>query len=158
MVIDPTASEFFFRSSIKKYMMDSFFTGEGVLVIFDKTILYEEVMSYGVSKWIVVNFGSFKRGLFSKNILDISCCTRKDEEGVVLSKLTDIVISYLTDITKTDTMKRITLFNTTDTDPLNWTEVGKMLVLDNFEGAQSLTADRTKVKTITTLLSWVSII
>ena len=50
MSLDDTVSEFFFRSSIKKYMIDSLFTIEGVLVVFDKTILYDEVSSYGVDE------------------------------------------------------------------------------------------------------------
>lgn len=158
MSLDPTASEFFFRSSIKKYLIDNLSTTEGVLVVFDKTILYEVVSSYGVNEWLVINFGAFNRSFISKNTIEINCCTRKDAEGVNLSKLGDKVIEYLTDISTTDTMRRITLYDATDANPTNWTDVGTMLVTQILEGAQRTTADQTKVKTIHTILSWGTII
>ncbi len=156
MALDGTAKEFFFRSSIKKYFIDNLKTIENKVIVFDKTILYEEVREYVKDEWIVINFGIFNRDLLSENILDIYCCTRQDPEGVLLSKLTDLVVEYLTDITQTDTMKRITLYNSTDNDPLNWTEIGKLLVTKIFEGSQNYAPDATKVKMLTVLLSWAS--
>ena len=158
MAIDPTASEFYFRSSIKKHFIDSLTTIEKLLVVFDQTILYETVRNYSVSKWVVINFGAFNRNFISKNILEINCCTRKDPEGIELSKLTDIVVGYLTDTTMTDTMKRIKLYNATNALPANWTEVGTMLVTEMLEGGQKMSPDDTKVKTISAILSWGSII
>ena len=158
MSLDGTVSEFFFRSSIKKYMIDSLTTIEGILVVFDKTILYDDISSYDVDEWIVVNFGIFDRDLIARNIIDINCCTRKDAEGIALSKLTDKVFDYLTDTTQTDTLRRIALFDSTDADPDNWTEISKMLVLKILEGKQNTTADQTKVKTFSTVLSWGAIV
>ncbi|RLF28753.1 MAG: hypothetical protein DRN14_03605 [Thermoplasmata archaeon] len=158
MALDPLASEFFFRSSIKKYIIDSLSTIEGKLVIFDSTILYEEVSTYNVDEWFVVNFGMFDRSLMSRNLIEINCCTRQDAEGVKLSKLTDLVVGYLTDTSMTDTMRRIAMYDATEIDPLNWTEIGKMLVLKFSEGFQNTTPDKTKVKTITPILTWGSVV
>ena len=158
MSVDPSASEFFFRSSIKKYFIDTFTTLEGVTVLFDKTILYENIRDKTVTQWLVVNFGQFNRDYLSSNILEINCCTRKDTEGVKLSKLTDIVVGHLTDANMTDATKRITLYNSTDSDPSNWTEVGGMMVTHIREGIQQLTPDATKVKSIDIVLRWGSVI
>jgi len=158
MSIDPTVSEFFFRSSIKKYFIDSLVSIEGLIVIFDQTILYENVQSYDVDQWVVVNFGVFARDLLSTNILDINCCTRMDAEGVQLSKLTDTVVGYLTDISTTDTMRRIALYDTSATDPTLWTTVGSMLVHDFRESPQQSTPDHTKTKNIITALKWGAVI
>ncbi len=158
MSLDPTASEFFFRSSIKKYFIDSFKTAAGITVLFDKTVLYENIRDKTVSKWLVVNFGQFRRDYLSSNLLEINCCTRKDTEGVELSKLTDTVMSYLVDPTKTDTTRRITLYNATDALPVNWTAVGGMMVTNIMEGVQQLTPDNTKVKGINISLRWGAVI
>jgi len=158
MSLDPTASEFFFRSSIKKYFIDSFTTALGIVVLFDKTILYENIRDKSVSKWLVVNFGQFRRDYLSSNILEINCCTRKDTEGVVLSKLTDTVMGHLVDATQTDTTRRIVLYNTADDTPANWSVVGGMMVTNIMEGVQQRTPDNTKVKSITISLRWGSVI
>ena len=158
MSIDPTASEFFFRSSIKKYFIDNLTTVEGITVLFDKTILYENIRDKTITQWIVVNFGQFRRDYLSSNVLEVNCCTRKDTEGVKLSKLTDTVMGYLTDPNMTDATKRITLYNATDSSPSNWTEIGGMMVTTIREGIQQLTPDETKVKGIDIVLRWGTII
>jgi len=158
MPVDSTASEFYFRSSIKKYFIDELYTALGVRVIFDKTILYEEVAAYSETQWVVINFGQFSRDFFATNIIDVCCCTRNDSEGVELSKLTDKVIALLTDLTQNDTMRRITLYDTTEHNPMDWEACGAMAITGFTESAQNTTPDLTKVKIITTILRWGMII
>jgi len=154
MSIDPTVSEYFYRMSIQKYFIDNLKIIEGITLLFDQTILYENVQSYVTDKWLVINFGVFERDLLSTNLLEINCCTRKDSEGSDLAQLADIVIGYLTDITTTDTMKRITLYDTAQNDPALWSPIGGMLVHHFQESPQVLTPDRTKTKSITAELMW----
>ncbi|MCK5862444.1 MAG: hypothetical protein KAH38_08155 [Candidatus Hydrogenedentes bacterium] len=158
MSLDPTASEFYFRSSIKKYFIDTLVTGAGKIVLFDKTILYEEVRDRTVTEWFVINFGQFRRSYLSTNVLEVNCCTRNDTEGIALSKLTDTLIENITDPTKTDTTQRITLYNSTNANPATWTAVGGMMVTDIMEGIQQLTSDGTKVKGISFSLRWGTVI
>jgi hypothetical protein len=156
MSLDGTAKEFFLRSSLKKYFIDSLKTTEGLVVVFDKSILYETVREYVDKEWIVINFGQLRRSLVSESLLEINCCTRQDPEGIQLSKLTDIISNYLTDINQTDTLKRIPLYDTTDSDPLNWIIIGSILVMNFLEGTQIYTPDKTKVKMFVVSISWVS--
>lgn len=156
MSLDATAKEFFVRSSLKKYFIDNLKTIEGITVVFDKTILYEEVKNYVTDKWIVINFGSFNRSLLSEFIININCCTRQDAEGVELSKLTDLVLDYLTDTLETDTLKRIPLYDSTNADPNLWTQVGTMVCTKIIETQQNYTPDATKVKTMPSIFKWAS--
>jgi len=158
MSIDPTISEYFYRMSIQKYFIDNLHIVEGITLLFDQTILYENVQSYNTEEWLVINFGVFDRDLLSSNLLEINCCTRKDTEGTKLSKLTDLVVGYLTDTSATDTMKRLTLYDTTQDDPTLWTPVAGMIVHHFTESPQSLTPDRTKTKSITAELMWGAVI
>ena len=157
MAIDGTISEFFFRSSIKKYFIDNLRTIESKLIVFDRTILYEEVAGYDTDDWFVVNFGPFNRDLLSEGYLEINCCTRNDSEGVKLSKLTDLVYQYLYDPTKTDTLQRVTIYDSTNSDASLWTEVGTMIITNVREGQQVLTPDKTKVKSMLIEFTWGSI-
>lgn len=158
MSLDGTAKEFFVRSSLKKYFIDSLKTIEELVVVFDKTILYEVVREYTTDKWIVINFGAFSRSLLSEYIIEINCCTRQDSEGIELSKLTDIVVGYLTNITETDTLKRIALYDSTNVNPDLWTQIGTMLCTRFIESQQNFTPDATKVKTISSFFTWASVI
>ena len=92
--------------------------------------------------------------MLSSFVLNINCCTRQDAEGVELSKLTDLVISYLTDTDETDTLKRIPLYDTSDSDPANWVQIGSMVCLHILDTQQNYTPDATKVKMLPTIFSW----
>ena len=157
MAIEATISEFFFRSSIKKYFVDTLHTIEGKLVIFDRTILYEEVAGYDIDDWFVVNFGPFTRDMLSEGYIEINCCTRNDAEGVKLSKLSDLAYKYLYDKTKTDTLQRVSIYDSTNPDASQWVEIGMMLITNVREGQQVLTPDKTKVKSMILEFTWGSV-
>jgi len=154
MSIDGTISEFYFRSSIKKYLIDNLYTNHNILLLFDRTILYEEVASYDVTQWIVVTFGQFTRDTLMGSSIVLNCCTRQDTEGVRMSKLSDLVFQYLYDPAQTDTLQRIPLYDTHDPDPTLWTQIGGMVVLDVNERQPILTPDKTKVKAMSVPLAW----
>jgi len=154
MALDSTAREANVRDSIKKYFVDNVHRGEGVEVMFDKTLTTPKVTGQRtVTQWVSIIFGYIDMDTLSEINLDVIVCTRKDPEGFRLAQLRDKVVGYLVDTDMTDGMARIPLYKSYPTDP--WELLGALIV-QSFgpESGQIIEEDETKYKIIPTRLRW----
>jgi len=153
MSIDPSAREANIRDSIKKFLIDNFYTTESIALSFDKVLSTPNIQGIAVDRWIGIKFGTMSMDALSSLTLDLFLCTRKDPEYFRLAQLRDTVFDYLTDNTQTDGMARIPLYRSYATQA--WTLLaGGFVVQDIIEGAQYELEDLTKVKQLTCILRW----
>ncbi len=152
MALDATAREANVRDSLKKYFVDSLHPTYPLS--FDRGMSVPPLQGTPstVDKWVGVNFGFMDRGDLGEHVLDIYCCTRKDNEGFKLAQLTDTVMGYLTDTDATHGMRTIALYRSHPTD--SWTLIGGMLVQEIYESEQITADDETKYKILTVRLRW----
>jgi len=155
MSLDPTAREANVRDSIKKHFVDNIALAEGIALTFDTSLATPPLSQGGtVDKWVVVNIGEMERSRLSSLLLEVTCATRKDNEGFKLAQLTDTVIENMSDNTQTDGLKRITFYRSRATGV--WTQIGSLLVTGMEESPQMDGPDKTKYKIITFIIKWVS--
>ena len=150
--LDATAREANVRDSIKKYFVDNLHPTYPLM--FDKGISVPDIRGTPstVEKWISIDFGYMDRGDMGEHVLNVLCCTRKDEEGFKLAQLSDTVMGILSDSSMTDGMRRIDLYKSHPTDA--WTKLGALLVQEVVESEQIEADDETKYKILTTRLRW----
>lgn len=147
MTLDPTAREANLRDSIKKYLIDSLYTTEGIAVTFDRWMAAPPISkSKTTVRWVSVNFGTMQRDTLTMAQILVYCCTRNDSEGFRLAQLTDTVMGYLTE---TDAaMRTIDFYRSRSVGA--WTKIGGILVTHPIdETPQSETEDGTKFKLLT---------
>ena len=157
MALDPTARESNYRDSIKKFFVDNIKVASGIPLLFDPNISTPRLIGHSnqnVDRWVAVHFGSLSMGYMSEGILDVYCCTRRDNEGFKLAQLRDTVVGYLTDTDSTDGMKRITLYRSYADQA--WDVLGAILVQDISESPQMKEEDDTKYKVLTVRLRFAS--
>lgn len=154
MGLDASAREANVRDSLKKYWVDNLWKTHKTYITFDITLSTPKLQGHVVDSWVAINIGSMDRETLSSLILEMYCCTRKDPEGFKLAQLSDRVMNYLSDTTKTDGMKRITLYQSKADEA--WTEIGALLVQDVIESGQLMAMDNTKYKILTCTLRWAS--
>lgn len=147
MSLDPTAREANIRDSIKKYLVDSLETIEGIELTFDRTLSTPDLRSLNTNRWVSVAFGSLSRETLSSMSFDLFCCTRRDEEGFRLAQLTDTVMGYLTDNTSTDGMRKINFYRSSATEA--WSSIGGIAIQEIIESAEMDASDETKYKILT---------
>ena len=154
MSLDPTAREANVKDSIRKYFIDNVHRGEGIHVMFDRTLSAPKTTGQRqVDEWLTVNFGFMDLTTLSEINLDLYVCTRKDPEGWKLAQLRDKVVNYLIDTTQTDSMARISFYKTYPEDP--WILLGAFIVQDfGPESPQMVADDETKFKLIPVRLRW----
>ncbi len=154
MSLEPTARESNFKDSIKKYFVESLTDKENLHLSFDKSLSTPYLQGVTQQKWVMINWGSFIRGTLSEATIDILCGARKDNEGFLLAQLCDKVIGYLSDITTTDGMKRITFYRSYPNRA--WTGLGALLVWDIVESGTLEAPDESKYKIITVRFKFIS--
>jgi hypothetical protein len=152
MVLDPTAREANVRDSIKKYFVDSLHPTYQLM--FDKGLSTPDLTGTPgpTDKWISINFGMMDRGDLSEHILTIYTCTRRDNEGFKLAQLTDTVMGFLSDTTRTDGMARIPLYRSYPNQA--WELIGGIVVQEVIESQQLQVDDETKYKILNVRLRW----
>jgi hypothetical protein len=150
MALDPSARESNLRDSLKKYFVDSIATAEGVPVTFDKVLNAPLIQDKEAEKWVSIAFGPVNLETMSDVIIEIYCCTRRDNEGYKLSQLRDKVMGYLVDDTMPDGKARIDFYQSSYSGA--WTALGKMLVWDILPSGDMIAADETKYKVLTVIL------
>lgn len=156
MALEPTARESNFRDSIKKYFVDSIKTTEGIPLSFDQTLKKPNLRNKNVMRWVILAFRDMYRDDLSQAMIDIYCCTRRDNEGFKLAQLTDVVIGYLTDASDAgDGIKRITFYRSY-VPPTPWVSIGGIVVQDIAESGQLTAEDETKYKIITVTFRFAS--
>ena len=155
MSLDDTAKESNIRDSLKKYMVDSLYTTEGVQLTFDKYLSTPSIQGHQVDKWVSINFGDMHLSELSTHDLQIICCTRSDGEGFKLAQLRDKVYKYLTDSTQTDGMARFAFYRSRASGA--WTQLdGGFIVQEVMESRQFEADDGTKYKVLTVRLRFSS--
>lgn len=150
MALDPSARESNLRDSIKKYFVDNIETTEGVPVTFDKALSTPNIQGKEVEKWISISFGPVLLDTMSDIIIEIYCCTRRDNEGYKLSQLRDKVMGYLVDDTMADGKARIDFYQSSYSSA--WTSLGKLLVWEILPSGDMVASDETKFKVLTVVL------
>ena len=154
MALDNTAKEANIQDSIKKYFVDNLYRTDGIALSFDKSIAVPKLTGQPrtVTRWVNIAIGSIDMGYLAEIVLNIYCCTIKDNEGFRLAHLRDIVIDYLSDRTQTDGMRRIPLYRSYADQ--EWTKIGSMVVQEIIESDRIIADDETKYKIITARLRW----
>ena len=155
MSLDDTAKESNIRDSIKRYLIDSIYTAEGVQLTFDKYLSTPSIQGHQVDKWVSINFGDLHLSELSTHDLQLICCTRSDGEGFKLAQLRDKVYSLLTDNTQTDGMARFAFYRSRASGA--WTQLdGGFIVQKVMESRQFEADDGTKYKILTVRLRFSS--
>ena len=154
MALDPTARQINFQDSIKKYFVESLADIEGFQITFDKSLSLPYLQTVTAKEWVTINWGSFDVGHLSEGVVDIFCCTRKDNEAVRLAIIRDKVANYLIDENATHGMKTIPFYRSYRDQA--WTLLGGLLVWDIMESGKLEAPDETKYKIITVRLKFAS--
>jgi hypothetical protein len=152
MALDPTANETCVRESIKKLLIDELVTAQGETVTFDASLSEPNLADVNTSQWVTAHFGGMHRIGLADLSLELYCCTRGDNEGIRLAALADKVFDIMTDATKPDGKRRITLY-----DPSDWSAQGSLLVQEISESAQMDAPDETKFKVLSCRIRWAAV-
>lgn len=99
MAIEPTSSMVNFKYSMRKYLVDNLVTAEGLELTFDRTLAdpyTPKTSNPSLTNWLLVKFNNVRLNTMSTAVLEINCCTRQDNQGIILAGLRDTTVSYLT--------------------------------------------------------------
>jgi len=154
MALDNTARLANFRDSIKKYFVDNLKITEKVPLTFDKGLSKPDIKNRSVARWVAINWGPVNFGMMSEAMIDVSCCTRKDNEGFKLAQLHDLVMGYLADSSGSDGARRIPFYRSHKTE--TWTNIGGIVIQNIIPSASLEAADETKFITLTCILRFAS--
>lgn len=152
MPLDETAKLSNITSSLKKYFVDSLFTGESIRLDFDKS--YQDVYAAlpdRVDQWLIIAFDPSNMGALAELAFTIYMYSRKDPEAVNLFILRDKVMGYLADNTQTDGLARITLYDAA------WATIGAAVIvlpIGRQESGNYVAKDGTKFRYISASLRW----
>lgn len=152
MALDQTAREANVRDSLRKYLVDSLYTAQGVELLFDTTLSTPNVRDLTVDRWITIKMGDIDMRTMADLFVDFYCNARKDSEGMKLAQLRDKLLGVLVDNTQSDGMARITLYRSREVGA--WTEIGGMVVQEVHESEELLADDQTKYKLVTARIRW----
>lgn len=148
MSLDITARKVNFYYSLKKYIIDNFYTGNGIYLLFDNFLPPDE----SVERWIAVIQRPLSRDTLSEYEFDLYCVTRKDYEGDKLTELIDLVAGYFAgDTTQTDGLVRIPFY-----DSVTQIQNGCMVVTNCSEGEQMEAPDQSKFVTLSIIAKMAS--
>jgi len=152
MPLDETAKLSTIVRSLKKYLVDSLYTTESIQLDFDKS--YQDVyeaLPDRVDQWVIVAFDPSNMDTLSAMGFTLFLYSRKDPEAVDLFALRDKVMAYLVDVTQTDSMARINLYNAA------WGIVGAAVIVlpaGRQESSNFVAEDGTKFRYISAILRW----
>ena len=152
MPLDETAKLANITNSLKKYFVDSLYTGESIQLDFDKS--YQDVYAElpdRVDQWIIVAFDPSMMDALAELGFTIYMYSRKDPEAVNLFSLRDTVMAYLIDTDQTDALARITLYDAA------WGTIGAAVIVlpaGRQESGNFVAGDGTKFRYISASLRW----
>jgi len=113
MTLDPTYSEEYVTKSIKKYLIDTLYTTDGIFIQFgvlDKSPV--SVVGADITQWIVFHLNGVEvDGGAARYSVDCYVFTRKDIDAHLLFRLRDKLLDRLVDTTTSDGKKRIPIYN-----------------------------------------------
>jgi hypothetical protein len=146
MAFDDTAKEANLRDSYHKYVIDN----TSVAVTIDKGLNDPDLTNKNTEKWIAINFGPLEISHMSEVRWDVYLCTRRDNEYFKLSNLRDQFMALHFDDSKTDGLRRITLYRSDPTkDSSTWSSIGTILIQDVLQSGNLEGPDETKYKVLT---------
>lgn len=149
--MNPLSKESNVKSSLKKYFVDAL----GAAVTFDTSLASPDIRSQGaaaIKQWYNINFGEFGRQALAEYLFEIYILSRQDAEGVKLAESVDTVMDMLVDSGMTDGLKRIPLYDITETP---WEVIGQMVVQEIWDDPiYEAQEDETKIKVFNVKLRW----
>jgi len=139
--------------STKKYFVDNLQTAQSIPVYFEREFVdFKTEIENAIKQWVIVdNDGVSHFGSTTNMFLTIYIHSRDDSEGTELYKLRDKLIEMLTDVTDTDQIRRMPLFDT-EQDP--WVEEAQGLLFLQDESPMYYSDDGTLFKSIKVTLRW----
>lgn len=154
MALDNTAKLANFRDSARKFFVDNLKRASNIPLTFDKGLSKPDIKNRNVARWVAINWGATYFGIMSEAMVDVICCTRKDNEGFKLAQLHDLVMSYLTDSSGTDGARRITFYRSHRTE--DWVNIGGIVIQNIIPSAQLEAPDETKFITLSCIMRFAS--
>jgi len=148
MALDPSLSEAVIRRSIRKYFVDTFYTGLSIEIFFDKIGRVPEVLDVEIDRWISVQFDTLNPETMASGFIQLWLFTRRDTDFTELALLRDIVFEHLIDLTQTDGTKRIALYDA------SWNIVGWVLLQPQTEWGPEEVEDGTNAKVLPITIRW----
>jgi hypothetical protein len=152
MSLDETAKLSNITGSLKKYFVDSLYTGESIQLDFDKS--YQDVYAAlpdRVDQWLIIAFDPSNMDALAELAFTIYLYSRRDPEAVNLFILRDKVMGYLVDIVQTDGLARINLYDAA------WATIGAAVIVlpaGRQESGNFVAKDGTKFRYISASLRW----
>lgn len=150
MALHPTASQLNLEKSLTKFFIDNLVTTEGVHVEFDKGFT---VPGKSIESWCYINFENLAMDDLSELVIQIVLGTVRDTNGVELATLRDIVMSYLSDSTSSDGLRRIPFYNVSD-----WSTIGGLVFFLMSETGKTIASNEAKYKIINCRVRWGTVI
>jgi len=149
-MLDATLQETLYKQSVRKFFTDYIEGVKGKKVFFDRQYsIPKDDSGDDLTNWIVVGFEGIDIDTASTGMLEVLCFSRKDEGGIVLSTLRDIIIEMMVDETMPDGCARIPYYDA------GWTQIGGMLAyVDTRNAGIQYGADGTLFKVINVTLRW----
>jgi hypothetical protein len=148
MALDPSLSEAVIRRSVRKYFVDTYFTGLSIDIFFDKIGRVPKITDVEINRWMSVHLDSFDNQTMSSGFLQVWLYTRRDTDFTDLAVLRDMVYEHLIDLTQTDGIKRIALYDA------SWAIVGWALLMPQTDWGPEEIEDGTNAKILPVTLRW----
>jgi hypothetical protein len=147
---DVTLQEKLYKQSVRKFFIDYLVTTLSKHVYFDRQYsIPKDSSGDELTNWVSVGFDGIDIDTVSTGMLEVLCFSRKDEGGIVLSELRDIIVDMMIDETMSDGCTRVPYYNS------SWVQVGGMVAyVDTKDGGVQYGADGTMFKIINVTLRW----
>lgn len=147
---DPTLQETLYKLSVRKFFIEQIEDTRGKKVFFDRQYsIPKDDSGDELSNWIVVSFNGIDIDTVSTGMLEVICFSRKDEGGVVLSSLRDIIVDMMVDENMPDGCRRIPYYTE------SWEQIGGMLCyIDTKDSGIQYGTDGTGFKVLQISLKW----
>lgn len=144
MALDVTLQEGAFRKSVKKFLVDSLYTTDGIYIGFE-TSFKELADSNGDPLNIWVNFhfdGLTVNGNKATGRVAAYLFSRGDADGMLLASLRDSLMDKLIDLSMPDGLKRVPLYDD------SWQEIVGMIITTGVESKEEKGVDDTLYKLV----------
>ena len=149
MALDFTLSETTLRHSVRRFFVDTFYTGLSIETFFDKISRVPKIAGIEISRWISIHMESLNLETMASGFFQVWCFTRRDIDFTELAILRDLVYEQLIDLSKTDGIKRIIFYDS------SWVDTNhKLLVIPGNEFGPEEIEDGTNAQIIPVTLRW----
>ena len=149
MALDFTLSESTLRYSVRKFFVDTFYTGLSIETFFDKIGRVPKIAGVEIDRWISIHMDTLDLETMASGFFQVWCFTRRDVDFTELAILRDLVYEQLIDLDKTDGIKRIPFYDSSRAD----TGHGILVMPGNEFGPEEI-EDGTNAQIIPVTLRW----